>query len=121
MNSNEIKKMIEKLDNKLDDERISNEEFNSISLQIRDLYIELAKQERIENDSKIKVLNDVNDWYKTFLKSFKIGTRKITNRQAECFKKLGYTEFVYDGLVYSCSGPNYRTGFSMVVVREMYK
>lgn len=121
MDSNEIKKMIKELDGKLDDECLTNEEFDSISLQIRELYAELAKQEKIENDLRIKVLNDVNDWYKAFLNSFGIGTRKITNRQADCFKKLGYTDFIYNNLVYHCSGPNYKTGFSVLIVRKMFE
>lgn len=44
MTIEELKKKIASLDAKLDDESISNEEFNAIDEEIANLYIELAER-----------------------------------------------------------------------------
>lgn len=118
MEVKKIKEEIFRLDLLLDEDSTSNEDFDRINLKIRELYIELAKAEKREEINNIKEIR-VNSWYEKFLSSFKKGTQKITNRQAECFSKLNRKQpFIWDGRIYSCPGPNYRTGFSMVEILE---
>lgn len=117
MTSTEIKKEIERLDILADDDTISNEEFDAINNKIASLCADLAQaeeQERIANIKNIKV----NAWLSSFLSSFSSGTIKITNKQAEIFKRYG-KEFAYNGRIYNCSGPNYRVGFSTVFIQDI--
>ena len=117
MMTEEIKREIERLDNLADDETISNAEFDAINNKIAELYKKLAVIEEQERITRIKTVK-VNAWLSSFLSSFPSGTIKITNKQAEIFKRYG-KEFAYAGRIYVCQGPNYCIGFSFVFVRDI--
>ena len=100
-----------------DDESISNEKFDAINKKIAELCKDLAAAEEAERKSRIKVVEH-NAWLDQFLSSFPVGTHKITNKQAEIFKRYG-KEFKCGKRIYACQGPNYRVGFSSVFVQQL--
>lgn len=120
MTIEEVKRKITSLDAKLDDESISDEEFNAIDKEIIDLYKVLADLENRQELISVKTLNNINEWEKSFLDSFNNGTRKVTIKQAEIFKRLNNGKpFIYNGKRFDCEYPNYRVGFSCLVVRKI--
>lgn len=120
MELKEIKARIAMLDKIADDETISNEEFNAINAEIANLYKEVARLEAEEQKLKIKKIDHVSSWYAKFLASFDaIGTRKVTNKQAYYLQQVNHGQsFVYNGKIYSCSGPNYRVGFGTLIIEK---
>ena len=120
MNAKSICEKIKKLDERLDDEKITEEEYDCIDKQIICLYAELGRAEREEKRARIKDIKKVSQWEASFLESFKIGTYVITNKQAACVHRINHGRpFRYRGKLYDCEGPNYRTGFAHVVVERL--
>lgn len=118
MNSKELKEKIKMLDILLDNENITDIEYDSIENKIKALYTELAEIEKIEKIQNIKKAK-LNNWQKNFLKSFDIGTRKISNKQAQIFYDIGQGKPFSDGArIYTCNGANYKVGFSTVVITK---
>lgn len=120
MKSSEIRAKITQLDTALDDDTISNAEFDRINAEIALLYADLAKAEAVERDNNIRVIKCISPWYATFLGSFGVGTRKVTNKQAYYIATVNRGRpFAYGGKIYECAGPNYRAGFGTLIVRDM--
>ena len=121
MTSKEIKARIAAIDTRLNDPNISDEEYDALEAEARRLTQgELVEAERAERIAHTKRLNSVTPWLASFLSSFGVGTRLITNKQAECFKRAGRGQpFVWDGRIYDCPGPNDRAGFSHLVVENI--
>lgn len=118
MKSLEILAKIAQLDAQLDDESISDDEFDRLNAEIARLMVDLSAAEALERDQSIKRITRVTPWYAQFLSSFGVGTRKVTNKQAYYLAQVNHGRpFVYAGKIYECDGPNYRSGFSQIVVR----
>ena len=115
----EIKAKIEEIDALLDSD-ISDEEFDRLNAEAAMLTAELGKLESQKQFRNVKTFNKVNDWTRDFLNSFNNGTRIITNKQADCFRRInGGKPFIFDGRRYDCTGANYRAGFSTLVVTNV--
>lgn len=115
----EIKDRIKKIDILLDS-NISDELFDSLEAEAITLTEELGRLESLNSIHSAKKLDRVNDWTFNFLHSFKIGTQVITNKQAECFKKINSgIPFIFENCHYNCSGPNYRAGFSHLIITKI--
>lgn len=121
MTSKEIKARIAAIDARLDDPNISDEEYDALEAEARRLIQDdLREAERRERIASMKHLTRATPWLESFLSSFSCGTRLITNKQAECFKRVGNCRpFVWDGRIYDCPGPNDRAGFSHLVVENI--
>ena len=115
----EIKDRIKKIDILLDSD-ISDELFDSLEAEAITLTEELGRLESLNSIYNAKKLERVNEWTSNYLRSFKVGTQVITNRQAECFKKInGGIPFVFENRHYDCTGPNYRAGFSHLIITKI--
>ena len=115
-----MKVEIARIDKLLDDESLSNEEYDHLEKKAYDLSQERGKLQTKINTLSVKTLIRVSDWEASFLSSFSCGTRKITNKQAEIFKRFNNGKpFIYDKRRFDCSGPNYRAGFSGLVVTDI--
>ena len=121
MTIEELKSAIIAIDAKLDSDDISDEEFEALEEKARALQAKLgAMQKAADFRRNAKTIASVSPWYADFLKSFGNGTRRITNKQAECFKRLnGGKPFIWNGRHYYCPGANYRTGFSALIVTPL--
>lgn len=121
MTIEELKAAIIAIDAKLDGDDISDEEFDALEEEARALTAQLGEMESAENFRRnAKTLANVSPWYADFLMSFSNGTRKVTNKQAECFKRLnGGKPFIWNGRRYDCPGANYRAGFSTLIVTPL--
>ena len=115
----EIKDRIKEIDILLDSD-ISDELFDSLEAEAITLTEELGRLESLNGIYNAKKLERVNEWTSIFLHSFKTGTQVITNKQAECFKKInGGIPFIFENYHYDCSGPNYRVGFSHLIITKI--
>ena len=115
-----MKAEIERIDKLLDDESLSNEEYDALEKKAYDLNQERGNLQNKINKLSVKNLVRVSDWEASFLSSFSCGTRKVTNKQAEIFKRFNNGKpFIYDKRRFDCQGPNYRTGFSALVVTDI--
>lgn len=115
----EIKNRIKKIDSLLDSD-ISDELFDSLEAEAITLTEELGRLESLNSIYNAKKLDHVNEWTSNYLRSFKVGTQVITNRQAECFKKInGGVPFIFENYHYDCAGPNYRVGFSHLIITKI--
>ena len=115
-----MKVEIARIDKLLDDESLSNEEYDHLEKKAYDLSQERGKLQTKINTLSVKTLIRVSDWEASFLSSFSCGTRKITNKQAEIFKRFNNGKpFIYDKRRFDCSGPNYRAGFSGLVITDI--
>ena len=121
MTIEELKAAIIAIDAKLDSDDISDEEFDALEEEARALTSKLGAMENAEKIRRnAKTIASVSPWYADFLKSFHNGTRKVTNKQAECFKRLnGGKPFIWDGRRYDCPGANYRAAFSTLIVTPL--
>lgn len=120
MSAKTIREKIKILDEMLDSEKITEEEYDRIDKQVVCLYAELAHAEHEEKRACIEEIKKISKWEASFLESFEIGTHAISNKQAECFRRINRgNPFRYRGNLYSCTGPNYRTGFGHVVVERL--
>ena len=115
-----MKAEIARIDKMLDDESLSNEEYDALEKKAYDLNQERGNLQNKINKLSVKNLVRVSDWEASFLSSFSCGTRKITNKQAEIFKRFNNGKpFIYNGRRFDCAGANYRAGFSGLVVTDV--
>ena len=115
-----MKAEIERIDKLLDDESLTDEEYDCLEKKVSNLFLERGKLQNKINKLSVKNLVRVSDWEASFLSSFSCGTRKITNKQAEIFKRFNNGKpFIYNGRRFDCAGANYRTGFSGLVVTDI--
>ena len=97
-----------------------NEEFDKLEEEARELMSEIGRMEAAMRFRSVKNLVRVSDWEASFLSSFSCGTRKVTNKQAEIFKRFNNSKpFIYNGRRFDCAGPDYRAGFSGLVVTDV--
>ena len=119
MTIEEMKARIAEIDKLLDND-ITDAEFDKLDEEARVLMNEIGRMEAAMRFRSVKALLRVSDWEASFLNSFSCGTRKITNKQAEIFKRFNNGKpFIYNGRRFECAGPNYRTGFSGLVVADI--
>ena len=119
MTIEKMKARIAEIDKLLDDD-ITDSEFDKLEEEARELMSEIGRMEAAIRFRSAKTLLHVSDWEASFLSSFSCGTRKITNKQAEIFKRFNNGKpFIYNGRRYECAGPNYRSGFSALVVTDI--
>ena len=119
MTIEEMKARIAKIDKLLDND-ITNDEFDKLENEARALMNEIGRMEAAMRLRSAKNLVRVSDWESSFLSSFSFGTRKVTNKQAEIFKRFNNgNPFIYNGRRFDCAGPNYRAGFSTLVVTDI--
>ena len=115
-----MKAEIERIDKLLDDESLTDEEYNRLDKKAANLVFERGNLQNKINKLSVKNLVRVSDWEASFLSSFSCGTRKITNKQAEIFKRFNNGKpFIYNGRRFDCAGPDYRAGFSSLVVTDI--
>ena len=119
MTIDEMKARIAEIDELLDND-ITDAEFDKLEEEARVLMSEIGKMEAAMRFKSVKTLLRVSEWESSFLSSFSCGTRKVTNKQAEIFKRFNNGKpFIYDGRRFDCQGPNYRAGFSALVVTDV--
>ena len=119
MTIEEMKDRIAEIDKLLDND-ITDTEFDKLEEEARVLMIEIGRVEAAMRFRSAKTLLHVSDWEASFLSSFSCGTRKVTNKQAEIFKRFNNGKpFIYNGRRFDCQGPNYRAGFSGLVVTDI--
>ena len=119
MTIEEMKARIAEIDKILDSD-ITEAEFDKLEEEARVLMSEIGKMEAAMHLRSVKNLARVSDWEASFLSSFSCGTRKITNKQAEIFRRFNNGKpFIYDGWRFDCAGPNYRAGFGTLVVTDI--
>ena len=119
-NVESMKAEIAKIDKLLDDESLSDEEYDRLEKKVSNLFLERGKLQTKINTLSVKTLLRVSEWEASFLGSFSCGTRKVTNKQAEIFKRFNNGKpFIYNGRRFYCQGPNYRTGFSGLVITDI--
>ena len=115
-----MKAEIARIDNLLDDESLTDEEYDRLEKKASNLTFEHGMLQKKINMLSVKTLIRVSDWEASFLSSFPCGTRRVTNKQAEIFKRFNSgIPFIYNGRRYECAGPNYRAGFSGLVVTDI--
>lgn len=113
----ELKAEAARLDKIADDDDISNEEFDRLIHKINELTAEHGGLQKKIDFLSVKTIHRVSDWSASFLNSFDCGTRKITNKQAEIFKRFNNGKpFIYNGRRFDCLGPNFRAGFAGLCV-----
>ena len=83
-----MKAEITRIDKLLDDESLTDEEYDRLEKKVSNLFLERGKLQTKINTLSVKALARVSDWEASFLSSFSCGTRKITNKQAEIFKRF---------------------------------
>lgn len=119
MTIEEMKARIAEIDKLLDND-ITDAEFDKLEKEARVLTNEIGKMEASMQLRSVKSLLRVSAWEASFLSSFSCGTRKVTNKQAEIFKRFNNGKpFIYNGRRFDCQGPNYRAGFSALVVTDV--
>ena len=115
-----MKAEITRIDNLLDDESLTDEEYDRLEKKAANLTFEHGMLQKKINTLSVKTLLRVSEWEASFLGSFSCGTRKVTNKQAEIFKRFNNGKpFIYNGRRFDCAGPNYRAGFSTLVVTDV--
>ena len=119
MTIEEMKSRIAEIDKLLDND-ITNEEFDKLEEEAQLLTSEIGRIEAAMRLRSAKNLVRVSEWEASFLSSFSCGTRKVTNKQAEIFKRFNNGKpFIYNERRFDCAGPNYRAGFSTLVVTDI--
>ena len=119
MTIEEMKAQVAEIDKLLDSD-ITNTEFDKLEKEAQMLMNEIGRMEAAMQLRSAKNLSRVSDWEASFLSSFDCGTRKVTNKQAEIFKRFNSGKpFIYDKRRFDCAGPNYRAGFSTLVVTDI--
>ena len=119
MTIEEMKTRIAAIDKLLDSD-ITDAEFDKLEKEAQLLTSEIGRIEAAMRLRSAKTLLRVSDWEASFLSSFSCGTRKVTNKQAEIFKRFNSGHpFIYDKRRFDCAGPNYRSGFSSLVVTDI--
>ena len=116
----ELKAEVARLDRLADDDTISDEEFDRLILKANELSSEYGRLQKKIDFISVKTLTRVSDWSASFLNSFDCGTRKITNKQAEIFRRFNNGKpFIYNGRRFDCLGPNSRAGFAGLCVAKI--
>lgn len=116
----ELKAEVARLDQLADDDTISNEEFDRLTRKANELSAEYGRLQKKIDFLSAKTLVRVSDWSASFLDSFNCGTRKVTNKQAEIFKRFNNGKpFIYNGRRFDCLGPDFRAGFAGLVVTKI--
>lgn len=116
----ELKSEIARIDELTDDENMSDEEFDRLNHKAIELAAECGRLQNKIDFLSVKTLTRVSDWSVSFLNSFDCGTRKITNKQAEIFKRFNNGKpFIYNGRRFDCLGPNFRVGFAGLSVTKI--
>ena len=119
MTIEEMKARITEIDKCLDND-ITDDEFNKLEEEAQLLTSEIGRMEAAIRFKSVKNLVRVSDWEASFLSSFSCGTRKVTNKQAEIFKRFNNGKpFICNGRRFDCKGPDYRVGFSGLVVTDV--
>ena len=119
MTIEEMKARIAEIDKLLDND-ITDAEFDKLEKEAQMLTSEIGRLEAAMQLRSAKTLLRVSDWEASFLSSFSCGTRKITNKQAEIFKRFNNGKsFIYNRRRFDCAGPNYRAGFSGLIVTDI--
>ena len=119
MTIEEMKSRITEIDKLLDND-IADEEFDKLEKEAQLLTSEIGRMEAAMRFRSAKALVRVSEWESSFLNSFSCGTRRITNKQAEIFKRFNNGKpFIYNGRRFDCAGANYRAGFSGLVVTDI--
>lgn len=104
MTIEEIKGKVRMIDALLNSDKTSEEEFDRLEAEARELTAELGRLEKMERMRSADKIARLNDWERNFLSGFKDGTRVITNRQAEIFKRIGHGKpFIYNNRRYDFS------------------
>ena len=120
MTIEEMKARIAEIDRCLDNDILTDAEFDRLEEEARALTVEIGKAEAGARLKAVKTLACVSDWSAAFLNSFGCGTRKITNRQAELFKRYNNGKpFIFNGRRFDCLGPDFRAGFAGLVVTNI--
>ena len=115
MTVSEIRARIKEIDVLLDSD-ISDSEFEKLEREARELTEKLGQMEMYEELRSAQKIYEVNNWIDDFLSGFKSGTRKITNKQAEIFKKINNGKpFIYNRRRYDFD-VNYRAGFGWLSI-----
>lgn len=110
-----IRARIKEIDVLLDSD-ISDSEFEKLEREARELTEKLGQMEMYEELRSAQKIYEVDDWTDNFLSGFGIGTRKITNKQAEIFKKINNGKpFIYNSRRYDFN-TNYRAGFGWLSI-----
>lgn len=116
----ELKGEVARLDRLTDDDNISDEEFDRLRIKANELAAEYGMLQKKIDFLSVKTITRVSDWSDSFLNSFDCGTRKITNKQAEIFRRFNNNKpFIYNGRRFDCAGPNFRTGFAGLCVTKI--
>ena len=119
MTIEKMKARIAEIDKLLDND-ITNAEFDKLEEEARALMSEIGRMEAAMRFKSVKTLVCVSEWEASFLSSFDCGTRKVTNKQAEIFKRFNSGKpFIYNKRRFDCAGPNYRAGFSGLVITDI--
>ena len=119
MTIEEMKSRIAEIDKLLDND-ITDAEFDKLEKEAQMLMSEIGRMESAMRFKSVKTLLHVSEWEASFLNSFYCGTRKVTNKQAEIFKRFNNGKpFIYNGRRFDCAGANYRAGFSALVVTDI--
>ena len=119
MTIEEMKSRIAEIDKLLDND-ITDAEFDKLEEEARVMISEIGRLEAAMQLKSVKNLVRVSDWEASFLSSFYCGTRNITNKQAEIFKRFNNGKpFIYNKRRFDCAGPNYRAGFSTLVITDI--
>ena len=119
MTIEEMKARIAEIDKLLDND-ITDAEFDKLEEEAQALMNEIGRMEAAMRFRSVKALLRVSEWEASFLSSFSCGTRKVTNKQAEIFKRFNSGKpFIYNDRHFECAGPNYRAGFSTLVVADI--
>ena len=115
-----MKAEIARIDTLLDDDSLTDEEYDCLEKKASNLTFEHGMLQKKINTLSVKNLIRVSEWEASFLNSFDCGTRKVTNKQAEIFKRFNNGKpFIYNGRRFDCAGANYRTGFSGLVIADI--
>lgn len=116
----ELKAEVARLDKLADDDTISNEEFDRLTHKANELAAEYGRLQNKIDFLSVKTLTRVSDWSASFLNSFDCGTRKITNKQAEIFRRFNNGKpFIYNGRRFDCLGPDFRARFAGLCVTKI--
>ena len=116
----ELKAEVARLDELADDDTISNEEFDRLIHKANELSAECGRLQKKIDFLSVKTLVRVSSWSASFLDSFDCGTRKVTNKQAEIFRRFNNGKpFIYNGRRFDCLGPDFRAGFAGLVVTKI--
>lgn len=104
----------------LDDDSISDSEFFRLEKEEIEIVAKIGKYQTRFDFLNVRMISNVSDWTADFLESFETGTRKISNRQADCLRRINNGKpFIYKGRRYDCRGANYRAGFGTLIITDL--